>query len=141
GSLKRTLQEARTAVIFAAQSSTVRANVPAAPSKPQIIRDRTPPLYRASFQDNVRVVQAGAELIAGTEMQVDFRLEEKNSPATKPATHASTDSKTPASAAPSPSNTPITSSSKPSNRSARKSATTQADELITVYWTGPLLVV
>jgi len=65
----------------------VRPNVP----KPKITPSTDPPLYRAIFHENVKIVQ-GDELSAfATKMSVDFLMqdqekEEKAEPASKPAT-------------------------------------------------------
>jgi lipopolysaccharide export system protein LptA len=97
------------------------------PSKPTI------QIYRASFQNNVHVTQAGKELANSNEMQVDFASEQSN------PTDAS-----PTSVPPSPSVPVNSTASKPSTNKHPTTHPTKSsplgDEPILITWTGKLVV-
>src|SRR5205823_9718482 len=58
----------------------------AAPLPVRIIRDKTLPVYRATFLDNIRVFQSDQPLATANVMHVDFMMGDDSGAATQPAT-------------------------------------------------------
>lgn len=88
-----------------------------------------PPLYRASFRDNVRIVQNGQPLATAEKMSVDFWMQSGGQASGKPATQATSQ----------PIPTPATQAI--ASATTQKATTRPADEMpLYIYWTGPLHV-
>ena len=63
----------------------------------KIVRDKTAPIFRATFMDNVKIVQTDQTLATANQMNVDFVME-----SSKASTQPTTDTSTPAAGAPTP---------------------------------------
>jgi hypothetical protein len=126
----------------------------------KIVRDKSAPIFRATFLDNVKIVQADATLATANQMHVDFVMESARSttePSTKPATAPaakaapeknSAEPKSLATVQRTAKKSPTTA---PADKKAPKpraqpttapSPTTQPEEQpVTIYWTGKLQVI
>jgi hypothetical protein len=63
------------------------AAVPSVPTtRPKIVRDLSPTVYRATFEKDVRVLQAGQELASADEMNIDLLQLPGKTPSTRAAT-------------------------------------------------------
>jgi hypothetical protein len=141
--------------VAAADPSTPRATSTAPASRPARKKDKdapdtdeAQPPYRATFNDQVRVLQGEQQLALAALMNVDFLLGDKKDPApTRPTTSATAPAATqPAATQPATTQTAATTqpaATQPSSTqpvTAPATATAPAAEPVTVYWTGELTV-
>jgi hypothetical protein len=125
----------------------------------KIVRDRATPIYRASFYDNVRVLQSEEQIAKADVMHVDFAMEQKSDATTKPATAPTTapakaratrrpGRRPPARTTPLRNPTPplkvdpVSPPQTPAQHATSGPATTRPEneQPITILWTGPLRV-
>ena len=145
--LARTKPEAATQPATAVSPSpkpvtTGATGIAASPTKPgtggatPFPPNTDPPIYRALFLNQVRIVQNGQPLAAADRMSVDFWMKSGGDPA-KPATGPATAPSATLPAEQAPANHPTTSPTVATTRPASR----PADEApVTIYWTGPLHV-
>jgi hypothetical protein len=117
----------------------------------KIVRDSRNPVYRASFNDNVRVLKNEELLATADVMHVDFVMGQSSAPATRPATEPAPRSRAgkrarkparparPANPIPatSPARTvpPVT-----TTRASTRPTGSLRDEPVTILWTGTLII-
>jgi hypothetical protein len=117
----------------------------AAATRPKIARDLSPVVYRATFERDVRIFEAGKQIIAADQMNIDLLQDSSHSDtsadaATKPAASVGAASKRPRRAATAPATASAAiSSNKPTTAPASQPGQVQGP--IVVKWQGKLRVV
>lgn len=106
-------------------------------------RPAGPAIYRAIFQDNVRVNQSDQDIATGDELQVDFLFDDASpSGNTRKSRNnkAVTQETTPTNQATAKSDAPRATTMASAHSPASAPTTRTAQPPITIYWTGPLML-
>jgi hypothetical protein len=138
----------------ATAAPTTRRVRPSLP-KPKITPNTDPPLYRAIFHDNVKIVQGQDLVVTGNKMSVDFLMKDQEgpengpAPATQPGAKGKKSRSTaaatqPTSVAISPTTAPTTQRTARAVARRRAAPTTKPsgedEKPVIITWTGKLLV-
>lgn len=124
---------------------------PAPSSRPRVVRDLSPVVYRATFERDVRIFEGEKQIVSMEQMQIDLLQEpqrdETTQPTSQPAPKSSRRARRPPradAATPEPPSTPSPKSSAsepPAARSSPASSPTTLKGPIVVKWAGKLRVV
>jgi hypothetical protein len=144
-----------TPAVEAAKAPTTRKKRPGSAPSPEIAKaSRIDPIYRASFDKDVRVLRATTQVASADVMHVDFLTSDKHKPAAQPVAAPTTrrarkPSTTRAAAPvtlPTESHAPTSAPTRPAAQPATKRApifaidSEQSQEPLTILWTGKLHV-